>query len=41
MIIFNDVVKQNIKEHNLNWPEISDHSYRLLTIGVSGSGEKN
>ena len=26
MIDFDDVIKENIKEHNPNWPEISDHS---------------
>ena len=31
--------KKNIKEHNLNWPEIPDHSHSLLTIGRSGSGK--
>ena len=22
-----DVTKENIKEHNLNWPQIPDHPY--------------
>ena len=39
MIIFDDVVKENIKEHNLNWPKPPDHSYRILVIGGSGSGK--
>ena len=26
---------------NLNWPFISDHPYRILAIGGSGSGETN
>ena len=34
-----DVTKENIKEHNPNWPEIPDHSYRILIIGGSGSGK--
>ena len=41
MINFDDVVKENIKEHNLNWPQISDHLYRILIIWGSGSGKTN
>ena len=33
--------KENIKEHNLNWPQISVNSYLLLIIGGSGSGKTN
>ena len=40
MINFDDVTKENIKEHNLNWPQISDRSYRILIIGSSGSGKQ-
>ena len=29
-----------IKQHNLKWPYIPDHPYRILIIGGSGSGEK-
>ena len=36
-----DVIKENIKEQNPNWPEISGHSYRILIIGGSGSGKTN
>ena len=39
MINFADVRKENIKEYNANWPEISDHSYRISIIGGSSSGE--
>ena len=39
MINFNDVIKENTKEHNLNWPQIFDHSYRILIIGGSISGK--
>ena len=28
MINFDDVIKENI-EHNPNWPQISDHPYRM------------
>ena len=41
MINFEDVIKGNIKEHNLNWPQIPDHPYRILIIGSSGSGKTN
>ena len=41
VINFDDVVKENIKEHNPNWPQISDHPYRILIIGGSGSGKIN
>ena len=27
--------------HNLNWPYIPDHPYRILIIGGSGSGKTN
>ena len=30
MINFDDVVKENIKEHYSNWAEILDHSYRIF-----------
>ena len=36
-----DVVKENTKEHNPNWPQIPDHPYRILIIGGSGSGKTN
>ena len=38
MINFDDVTEEIIKEHNPNWSQISNHPYRLLIIGVSGSG---
>ena len=33
--------KENIKEHNSNWPQICDNSYRILIIRGSGSGKIN
>ena len=39
MINFDDVTKENIKEHNPNWLQTPDHLYRILTYGGSGSGE--
>ena len=41
MINFDDVTEENIKEHNPNWPHISDHPYRILLIGSSGYGKTN
>ena len=41
MISSDDVTKENIKEHNPNWPQIPDHPYRVLIIGGSGSGKTN
>ena len=41
MINFGDVVKENIKEHNPNWPQIPDHPYGILLIGGSGSEKKS
>ena len=32
---------EDIKEHNLNWPQIFDHPYRILITGGSGSGKAN
>ena len=39
MINYDSVTKENINKHNLNWPRIPDHSYRILVIGVSESGK--
>ena len=36
-----DILKEIIKEHNPNWSQIPDHSYRILIIGCSGSGKTN
>ena len=33
--------QKNIKKENPNWPEIRDHSYRILIIRGSGSGKTN
>ena len=41
VINFDDVTKENIKEHKPNWPQIPDHSYRILIIEGSGSGKTN
>ena len=39
MINFDDGTKENMKEHNQNWPQITDHPYRILIIGGAGSGK--
>ena len=41
MINFDHVTKENIKEHNPNWPNIPDHMNRILIIGGSGSRKAN
>ena len=33
--------KRKIKEHNLSWPQIPDHPYKILTVEDSGSGKTN
>ena len=38
---FDDVTKENIKEHYPNWPQIHDHPYRILIIGGSGYEKTN
>ena len=37
MVNFDDVTKENIKEHDICWPKIPDHPYRILIIGGSDS----
>ena len=39
MVDFGDFTKENIKEYNPNWSKISDHPYRILITGGSGSGK--
>ena len=34
MITFGDVTKENIKEHNLNWPRIPVNSFKILILKV-------
>ena len=36
VINFDYIRKENIKKHNLNWLNITDHPYRMLIIGGSG-----
>ena len=41
MFNFDYITKEDIKEHNPKWPEISDHRYLILIIGGSGSAKTN
>ena len=41
MINFDEYTNKNKKEHNLNWPYIPDHPYRILMIGGSGTAKTN
>ena len=41
MIDFNNVTNENIKEYYLNWPQIPEHSYRVLIIRGSESTKRN
>ena len=41
MINFDDYANEKKTEHNLKWRYISDHPYRILIIGNSGSGKTN
>ena len=41
MFSFDYITKEDIKQNNPNWPEIPDHSYRILILGGSGSRKEN
>ena len=41
MINFDNYANGNKTEHNLKWPYISHHPYKILIIGGSGSGKTN
>ena len=41
MINFDDYTNENKTEHNLRWPYILDHPYRILIVGGSGSEKTN
>ena len=36
MFNFNYITKEDIKEHNPNWPESPHHPYRILIVFESG-----
>ena len=39
MINLDSITTNENKKHNEKWPYISDHPYRILIIGGSGSGK--
>ena len=41
MINSDEHTNENKIEHNLKWPHIPDHPYRIFIIGGSGSGKTN
>ena len=41
MINFDEYINENKTEHDLKWPYIPDHPYRILIIGGSGLGKTN
>ena len=41
MINFDNVKGENVKEHNRNFSQITDHLRRVLIIGSSGLGKTN
>ena len=41
MINFDDYTNENKTKHNPDQPHITDHPYRILIIGGSGSGKTN
>ena len=41
MFNLDDMRNEHNEEHNLKWPYIPDHPYRMLIIGGSGSGKTN
>ena len=41
MVDLGNVTKGNINNHNLNWPQIVDHSQKILEIGDTESRKIN
>ena len=41
MITFDDVPKENMKEHNPSWSQIPDYPYRILIFGDPRPGKAN
>ena len=41
MINLGSITNENNKKLNEKWPYISDHPYKILIIGGSGSGKTN
>ena len=40
MFNFDYITKEDIKEHNPNWPEIPDNPYKISLVGGFGSGKQ-
>ena len=40
MINFDNITGENTIKRNAKWPYISDHPYRILITGGSGSSKK-
>ena len=38
---FDNITWENLKVNNLNWPEIPNHSYKILVVGGSRSEKTN
>ena len=41
MFNLDDITNENNEDHNKKWPHIPDPPYRMLIIGVSGTGKAN
>ena len=41
MLNFDYITKEDIKEHDPNWPEMADHPYTILIVGGSACGKTN
>ena len=41
MINFDEVQRENKQEDNLQWPKISEQSYRILIVGNATLGKTN
>ena len=41
MCNLDDIRNENSNDHNKKWPYISDHPYKIVRIGGSGSGKTN
>ena len=40
MVNFDDIIKENRKGHNPNWPQIPNHPYRMLITGAGSRSGK-
>ena len=39
MLNLDDITNKNNEKYNPKWPYIPGHPYRMLIIGISGSGK--